>query len=1591
MERGDWTMSSIDERIVKMTFDNSDFEGKISKTLQSLEKLNETLSKTSAADGLKEVSKALKEVQAQVSGMDFKTEDIIDIDESETKLSKFGNLLLNIRDKAAEKFAGMMDGAEEGIDNTTESMEGLGNATSSVGDKFSALNSLVQGIFLNLGSKIADFGTKMLKSITIEPLTTGFQEYETKMGAIQTILTNTAHAGTTLEDVTAALNELNTYADKTIYNFAEMTKNIGTFTAAGVDLETSTAAIKGIANLAAASGSNSQQASTAMYQLSQALAAGKVSLADWNSVVNAGMGGKLFQDALIRTSEVLGTNAEDMIKKYGSFRESLTKGEWLTSEVLTETLKQLSGAYTEADLIAQGFSKSQAQAIVELANNASAAATEVKTVTQLFDTMKESVQSGWATSWEYIIGDKDQATETLTAISKGFEEIIGPSTEARNKMLQFWNESGGRDAVIRGFTNVVQSLGKGLGAVGDAWKEVFPSMTGERLTELSTKFRDLTYKFKMNDETAKKIKNTFKGVFDVFKSAGSAVGNVIKAIKPLGSIFPPIGSAILSVTSKLGEFASTISKSLSEQVFDRIGTGLNKAFTFIGDKFDDLKSGISDFFSSIGSMDFSKIFGNVKSMMAPFGDILSGLGEGLGKAIGTINFDTIMKGLQTASGLKLAGHIKDTFKEIGGISEDLSKVTKSFSDMFKSFGEIGKNIKETLGQAREALEAWQQNLQASTLMKIAGAIAILAGALLLLASIDGKKLATSLVGLGVVFAELAGAYMAIAKVGGLKGSMGVSASLLSMSVSMLILAGALKMLSTINVEEMLTGLVGLAAVIGTMGIAVKAFDGKHKGLKQTSAALLIFSVALMGMAAALKLLGSIDAETLGGGLFALAGVLLELAGFLALAKFGDLSTSTATAVLILSAALVVLSQAMRLFGNLDTNQIIKGLTGIAAILTVIGVFGKVGGSGLKMASLAAGLTLMSVAILALSVATKAMGSISWETIGRGLTALAGALTVLGVASKLISGPQMLLLSVGLGAMSIALMGLSIALSMLGGQSWEEIGKSLVALAGSLAILAVAMYAMSGCIAGAAAMLVMAAALAIFTPQLIALSQLSLQQVGIGLLALAGAFAVIAAAGYLLTGALPGLLGLAASVALLGAGCALAGAGCALFGTGLAAVAAAVGGSGFLIIEFIRQLIGLLPQIGLKAGEAMVNFAGAVGQGAPQIISAFSTLLQAILTAIQQNIPLIAQTGMDVVLAFAKSLAEGVPQLVKYGMEMVIGILEGIAANIGQLVDAGVDALVNFTNGVAANLGRVIQAGINLALSFIEGVADGILANQGRLEAAISKIIQAMIAAGLAVIRGGISGFTSGGRQLLEGLCNGVKSMMSAVGSAVKSCIDAAKRAASNLGSSLVSAGKSLIEGFVSGIKQKAASVAEAARSVVSKAVEAAKNALQINSPSKVFMRIGNSVDEGFVKGIDQDSDTVVASAESLVDKVVNNFARPLSAISDLIDVDTNPVITPVLDLSNVQANSRRLNSMIPGSGNIALSTDAANIMTSSMGAVQNGVSNAEVVSAIKDLKNNMPIAGNTSYNINGITYDDGSNIVNAVETLVRAARIERRI
>jgi tape measure domain-containing protein len=372
--------TTIDERVVEMRFDNRHFESNVKTTMSTLDKLKEKLHFKGATKGLENVGTAAKNVN----------------------------------------------------------MSGLGNAVETVSAKFSALQVMGVTALANITNSAVNAGKRMVSALTIDPVKTGFSEYETKINSIQTILSNTASKGTTMEDVTRVINELNTYADKTIYNFAEMTRNIGTFTAAGVGLEESAAAIQGIANLAAASGSTSQQASTAMYQLSQAISTGTVRLMDWNSVVNAGMGGELFQEAIKQTAREYGVAVDDIIAKNGSFRDSLQE-EWLSAEILNTTLKKFTvdGAreYAESMVKNGKYTQEQAEAILKSAEDMENAATKVKTFTQLWDTLKEAAQSGWSQTWELVVGDFYEARDFLTGLSDTIGGVINASAEARNKLI----------------------------------------------------------------------------------------------------------------------------------------------------------------------------------------------------------------------------------------------------------------------------------------------------------------------------------------------------------------------------------------------------------------------------------------------------------------------------------------------------------------------------------------------------------------------------------------------------------------------------------------------------------------------------------------------------------------------------------------------------------------------------------------------------------------------------------------------------------------------------------------------------------------------------------------------------------------------------------------------------------------------------------------------------------------------------------------------------------------------------------------------------------------------------------------------------
>ena len=535
-------MSSIDERVVEMQFRNEQFERGVKKSLLSLGNLKKELN----------------------------------LDKSAKSLSNLENVAKNFS-----------------IGNLAASVENISN-------RFSTMGIIGMTALQNITNSAIATGKTLISALTIDPVKSGFQEYETQINAVQTILANTESKGTTLDQVNSALDELNHYADMTIYNFTEMTRNIGTFTAAGVDLDTSVQAIKGIANLAAVSGSNSQQASTAMYQLSQALAAGTVKLQDWNSVVNAGMGGQAFQDALKETARVHGVAIDQMIKDEGSFRETLSKG-WLTSSILTETLSKFTGDLNESQLKTMGYTDEQIASIIKMGQTANDAATKVKTFTQLFDTLKEAMQSEWTQSWEYIVGDFDQAKESLTVVSDTLSDIINNSANKRNDLLY--------DALTSNYDKFIKSIndaGIETTAFQDRVKAAINENGGDA-DALVQKYGSLEKAIRAGAVSSDLLKKSLGGVSKEslnvdrllhFKDAGDDVKNVQEALKQLGYDLSKYGSDGL-IGSETTAAIKAFQEAKGLSIDGIVGPNTVKALQDAVGSTDKLKSNVDDLMSDI--------------------------------------------------------------------------------------------------------------------------------------------------------------------------------------------------------------------------------------------------------------------------------------------------------------------------------------------------------------------------------------------------------------------------------------------------------------------------------------------------------------------------------------------------------------------------------------------------------------------------------------------------------------------------------------------------------------------------------------------------------------------------------------------------------------------------------------------------------------------------------------------------------------------------------------------------------------------------------------------------------------------------------
>lgn len=1413
-------MANVDDRVVSMSFESTKFQQGVSSSMSLLDKLNAALKKVGVDNGLDNIEKSANKISFGGLGTAIDKikakfgRGIPEADQAFSDVEKGANkVTLTPIGSAIDKLKGRFnfpeaDSAFSGIEKAAGKVtfHGLSNALDGIGKQFGVLEGIASVALGNISSQMAMRASAFTKSLSLGPIVDGFKEYETQINAVQTILGNTKASGATLKDVSKALNELNHYADKTIYNFTEMAKNIGTFTAAGVDLDTATSSIKGIANLAALSGSNAQQASTAMYQLSQAISSGKVSLMDWRSVENAGMGGTVFKRSLVQTAEAMGTLDKSSVKLVGkmknvriegsSFRDSIMaapgKESWLTSKVLTNTLQQLSGDLNTAQLKAQGFSDAQIKAIKTQAKMALDAATKVKTLSALLSTTKEQIGSGWASTWKLVFGDFGEAKTLFTGISSAIGNMVGANADARNSTLKTWKDLGGRTILLKALKDAFTNLANILSPIKQAFRDVFPKKTASDLLGMTNGFKKLVDAFKIGPETAYNLRRTFAGFFAVVDIGKQILGGFVTVIKTIFSEIGKGSGGFLSFTGDMGDALVVFDEWLKkgkvlETFFKGLGTILSvpiKLLSKLGDKLSGAFSGFggsdsgeqmaSSFQKVTGVGDrvlkiLTKIFGiwynlsgliyaAVAPAVSKVVEVFRDLGNVLGEAVTQNNFDNFIKVLQTS----LIGGIFLAIKKAigGGVTLGITKPIKSVMDTLTG-----------------TMKNMQTAIKAVSIEKIAIAIALLAASAIALSLVKPERLASAMAALAAGFGELLGTLAILSKISGLGiATPIIAASFILLAGSMVILAGAVALMSRLSWEELAKGLVGVA---GGMAILVKG----AKGLIKVGPSLI----------------------PVGIGLIAIAG------------------------------ALNIMAIAVKIFATMSWGELAKGLAGVAAALVIVSKLTLAMPYGL--AGIGAGLVLIAMGLTAMTAPIRIFAAMDWGTIGKGLVGVAATIAILGKALTTAAFTKTLpIVGAGLILVGIGLTAISGAVAVMGGQDIATLVKGLAAIGGALKILAKGLIWMDGALPGAAALLVAAAGLAILVPVLAILGNMKFLTFikGIGYMVVAlgalAAIAVIAGPGLVLLGL--GVAGLGLGVMAIGKGVELLAKAIILLGEDgakgvgilIAAFATVIAVIPKVIVDFLKgivaiggEIVKLLPHIvsiGVKITIALID--GLI-QALPKVAEFIAKLIQAIvklitensgplitagfklltnlLTGIQKNIGQITRTVGTIMVRFLTALAQNAGKLVNAGATLLIKFLDGLARNAGRLVTSGVNTVAKFLEGLAKNTGKLVTSGAKVILEFIKGIGNNIGKIAGAALEAVGKFVTG-IAKNLWKLRKAAVDFAE---KFITEAVKGLIGMASAAAEGVVKFLDGLAEAIRTYGPELIRAGVNIATAIVEGV------------------------------------------------------------------------------------------------------------------------------------------------------------------------------------------------
>lgn len=1305
--------TTVDNRVVQMRFDNEEFEKKATKSLSTLDKLKNALKFSGASKNLDEVDKSFKEIDA--------------------------NPLL-------------------------KAINGINSGFTTMVAKATIVNRATNALI--------DTTKKFVNSMTLDQVNAGWDKYAEKTSAVQTIMAATSKdfkdTSVQMGYVNKQLEKLNWFTDETSYNFIDMVGNIGKFTSNGIKLDKSVTAMQGIATWAARSGANANEASRAMYNLSQALSVGAVKLIDWKSIENANMATAEFKENALEAAAALGT-----LKKKGdgtyvtmknnavsvqNFNNALSDA-WFTSDVLLNTLNNYGGFtnelykvseetgltatqllsalddYEKGTLDLQKYSKETGvsaslleqrlktlgSSTYELGRKSFKSAQEAKTFSEAIAATSDAVSTKWMKSFEIIFGDYEEAKVLWTELSNVLYDVFAASLDTRNEILADWKELGGRDDLLEGLRSSLEFLQKAIEPIKDSFRKIFPEKTAIDIFNLTEKFRDFALSLKVTEEYSSTVTRIFNGLFSIVDIGRMSLKALLNGLKSVLVSLKPIGNGLLELLAQLGDSVSAIRNNLKYsdsigKTFDTLGAGISGFVSIISNALE--KLGLSENkIKSIG-IGISGVYSILKPIGSTIGNILNQIIISISKIFsskdGLGSFDTLF------SAINIGGSIAIFSKILGLI--------KSISEPFKSGSGLFKNIKDGIESIGEAVESWKTNKLADTLKTIAISIGVLSASLVVLASINPSNMRSSLTAITTLFIELVGSLKMLESIttGSTLGStMRLATMLIAMSAAILILSSAVKKMSDIEWTGLIKGLASTATLIIMLSKSMKSFSGGNLEFMKGASGLIAIAVAIRVLANSVKMLSDLGIGDLAKGLVSVSVLLAALAIFSQNAA--NMKITSGVGFVALATGLVILSQAVKTLSELGIVELAKSLISIG---------------------------------IALAEITIAINAMPKNTIGIGL---------------------------GLIGISTGILIISKALSNLGSMNISEIGKSLITLGVALTVLIVAANALSGLLTGAASITVLSVALIALSAGLKILGSMKLSEIGKSILALVSVLGIFGAAAFVLTPVIPIMIALAGALALLGVAVVGIGAGILALSVGLGYLSSVASNGIESVISIFKSIIELIPYILEQVGIGLASLAAVIVEHVPEFVNA----------------------GLSMILGLMDGIANKLPDIIDCGISIVLNLLRGVRDNISEIVSTGVDVILNFLTGLSSKMADVANAAFDIVITFINAIGSTI-------KERTPELVTAFINLGKDVVAGLVGGLFSG----ITSVVNAVKELGSSALSTLRSVFRSHSPSEETH-----DIGGDYDEGLGNGIDEGKDKVVESATDVASSAVEATRKTL----------------------------------------------------------------------------------------------------------------------------------------------------------------------